>query len=146
MYLSRSISYQGARHEMVGIIPADAVMGERPQGRGLVRVEETADAPWPGARVGAAAPAHEFHYARLENAAPDLRYAYRMQRGFGVDGRHDGIVVGNLLASFTHLRDTSRNHWAERFVAFIRARKAQTGAAPQKATADGDYPRLRSAG
>ena len=41
MYLSRSISFRGERHDMVGVMPADAVMGERPQGRGLVRVEET---------------------------------------------------------------------------------------------------------
>jgi len=122
MYLSRSITYRGARHDMVGIVPADAVMGETPQGRGLVRVEETEDFPWPGARCGDAIAAHEFHYARLENIAPDLRYAYRMKRGFGVDGGRDGIVIGNLLASFTHLRDTSRCRWAERFVSFARSR------------------------
>jgi cobyrinic acid a,c-diamide synthase len=135
MYLSRSITYQGVRHDMVGVIPADAVMGEKPQGRGLVRVEETADALWPNAPwsnapwqsppFAEATPAHEFHYARLENIAPDLRYAYRMKRGFGVDGHNDGIVIANLLASFTHLRDSSRCRWAERFVAFVRAQKAQ---------------------
>ena len=125
MYLSRSISYRGARHDMVGVIPADAVMGDKPQGRGLVRVEETADAPWPGAQFGDETPAHEFHYARLENIAPDLSYAYRVKRGFGIDGTHDGIVIGNLLASFTHLRDTSRCRWTDRFVSFVRALKEQ---------------------
>ena len=128
MYLSRSISYRGACHEMVGVIPADAVMGEKPQGRGLVRVKETADAPWPAFGQGQPfepTPAHEFHYARLENIAPDLRYAYRMERGFGIDGHRDGIVIANLLASFTHLRDSSRCRWAERFVSFIRTQKTQ---------------------
>ncbi|MDH5184757.1 MAG: cobyrinate a,c-diamide synthase, partial [Gammaproteobacteria bacterium] len=33
MYLSRAIVWQGKRHEMVGLIPADAVMYDRPQGR-----------------------------------------------------------------------------------------------------------------
>jgi cobyrinic acid a,c-diamide synthase len=125
MYLTRAISFHGQRHEMVGIIPADSVMGERPQGRGLVRAEETADFPWPGDRAEATAPAHEFHYARLENVAPGLRYAWRLKRGYGVDGERDGIVIGNLFASFTHLRDTSRYRWTDRFVSFVRARKNQ---------------------
>ena len=52
MYLTRAISFRGERHEMVGVIPANSVMGERPQGRGLVRVEETPDFPWPGESAG----------------------------------------------------------------------------------------------
>lgn len=124
MYLTRAISFRGERHEMVGAIPADSVMGERPQGRGLVRVEDTPDFPWPG-KSALTVRAHEFHYARLENIAPDLRYAWRVKRGHGIDGERDGIVIGNLLASFTHLRDTSRCRWADRFVSFVRACKGQ---------------------
>jgi cobyrinic acid a,c-diamide synthase len=53
---------------------------------------------------------------------PDsLRYAYRVHRGTGIDGRHDGLIRHNLLASYAHLRDTSRHRWAERFVAFVRS-------------------------
>ena len=120
MYLTRGISWRGQTHEMVGAIAADTVMGERPQGRGLVVLEETADAPWP-MRPGAVVPAHEFHYARLENVDPETRFAWSVRRGHGVDGRNDGVVQGNALASFAHLRDTSRHHWARRFVAFARA-------------------------
>ena len=83
-------------------------------------LEETADAPWP-MRAGAVVPAHEFHYARLENVDPETRFAWSVRRGHGVDGRNDGVVQGNALASFAHLRDTSRHHWARRFVAFARA-------------------------
>lgn len=54
---------------------------------------------------------------------PDLTYAYRVLRGAGVDGTHDGIVIGKLTASFMHLRDTGTNHWVARFVAFVRACK-----------------------
>jgi cobyrinic acid a,c-diamide synthase len=105
---------------MVGVIPADAVVRERPQGHGVVRLEETIDAPWPRTAESASIPAHEFHHARLENLDPGLRFAYRMLRGHGIDGRRDGIVLANLLAGFSHLRDTSRNHWAARFVSFVR--------------------------
>ena len=129
MYLSRSIEWNGERHAMVGAVPADAVMGKKPQGRGLVRLEETADCPWPNAG-GEVVNAHEFHYAGLENLDPGLRYAWRVKRGHGVDGRRDGIVIGNLMASFAHLRDTQRCRWAERFVSFIRQRVAQARPAP----------------
>lgn len=125
MYLSRSIAFRGENHDMVGVIPADTVVGERPQGRGLVVLEETADAPWPFRPDRPCIPAHEFHHGALTNIDPACRFAYRMRRGYGVDGKRDGVVVHNLLASFSHLRDTSRHHWARRFVAF--ARKVRSG-------------------
>lgn len=131
MYLTRSIAWQGQTFPMVGAIPADAVMLDRPQGRGLVALEETADGLWPQGQGNIAIPAHEFHHAGLENLAPEIRFAYRVRRGFGIDGRRDGIVIGNMLASFSHLRDTSRHHWAERFTAFIRqCRKSSWSHAP----------------
>jgi cobyrinic acid a,c-diamide synthase len=123
MYLSRSITHKGERHEMVGALPADAMMGERPQGKGLVQVEATENFPWPGIAPSQTVAAHEFHYARMENVAPGLRYAWKVKRGHGIDGARDGMLVGNTLAGFTHLRDTSRLRWAENFVSFARARK-----------------------
>jgi cobyrinic acid a,c-diamide synthase len=65
--------------------------------------------------------AHEFHHAALENLPPDTRFAYAVQRGHGIDGERDGIVVGNVLASFAHLRSSRDRNWAARFVDFIRA-------------------------
>jgi cobyrinic acid a,c-diamide synthase len=128
LYLARSLSWRGETHEMVGIIPADAILHERPQGRGYMRVEETGAGLWPLTAEGAAeggAPArfaaHEFHYAALESLPPEPIYAYRVLRGSGMDGACDGIVIGNLTASFMHLRDTASNHWVARFVEFVRA-------------------------
>jgi cobyrinic acid a,c-diamide synthase len=130
MYLTRSITWAEETHEMVGFIPADTVMHATPQGRGLVVLEETDALPWPsldGSAIGASRtriPAHEFHYAALERLDPATRFAYRVIRGHGIDGRHDGIVKGSVLGSFSHLRSTERcGCWARRFVAFVRARK-----------------------
>ncbi len=122
MYLCRSLEWQGRRYDMVGFVPGDAVMRQRPVGRGYVRLRETGAAPWPG-KVGAgtAIPAHEFHYAALENLADGLSYAYQVERGYGIDGSRDGLVLGHLLAAFSHQRDAAANRWAERFVAFVRA-------------------------
>jgi cobyrinic acid a,c-diamide synthase len=93
-------------------------------------LEETDAAPWPredtqvGAGNGFRIPAHEFHHAALERLDPATRFAYRVIRGRGIDGRHDGIVKGNVLAGFCHLRSTERSGcWARRFVAFVRACK-----------------------
>jgi cobyrinic acid a,c-diamide synthase len=119
MYLSRGIEWDGRAAPMVGAIPADIVMHRRPVGRGYVHLRETGHSPWPRA----ASPlirAHEFHYSSVENLAPEVEFAYEVERGYGVDGRHDGIVHKNLLASFAHLRDVAGNPWARRFVEFVR--------------------------
>lgn len=120
MYLSRSLVWQGQRAEMVGIIPGDAVMHPKPQGRGYVKLQETDAMPWAGGDTQHIINAHEFHYSRLENLTAQGRFAYRMLRGTGIDGQYDGWVYRNLLASYTHMRDTSQFHWAQRFVDFIR--------------------------
>lgn len=78
---------------------------------------------------------HEFHYSSLENLGPQTRFAYRVLRGHGVDGRHDGIVVRNLLASYSHLRSVDGAGWAQRFATFVRARKILAGRALSSASA-----------
>lgn len=131
MYLARSLTWNERHAEMVGIVPGDIVMHERPQGRGYVRLQETADMPWPATPAttsGTRAPAnhaevaaHEFHYSGLTGLAPGARFAFKVLRGTGIDGQHDGYVYKNLLACYTHRRDTQRHRWVERFVAFVRA-------------------------
>lgn len=142
MYLSRSIAWNGEVGEMVGLVPGDAVVHDRPQGRGLVVLEETTAHPWARSAGEGGTPirAHEFHYARLENLAPDCRFAYRVRRGDGITGRDDGVVIANTVASFTHLRDTARFRWAERFVAFVAARAEARGAGAVAASPAGFVP------
>lgn len=128
MYLSRRIIWNGQQADMVGVIPGDAVMHPKPQGRGYVKLQETADMPWPGGDTLHTINAHEFHYSRLENLTATGKFAYRMRRGTGIDGQHDGWVYRNLLASYTHMRDTSQFRWAQRFVEFIRQTQRNTTA------------------
>jgi cobyrinic acid a,c-diamide synthase len=135
MYLARSLSWNGKRCEMAGVIPGDVVMHDRPMGRGYVILRETGQGLWPATPTGQASAeirAHEFHYSTLENLAPDTVYAYEVLRGTGIDGKHDGIVHKNLFACYAHLRDLENNHWAARFVDFVRRRR-QTGAERQRA-------------
>ncbi len=119
MYLARTLTWQGVSCEMVGTIPGDAVMYDRPQGRGYVRLRETDEAPWvDGERRELAA--HEFHYSTLENLDSGLTFAYEVLRGYGVDGEHDGIVYKNMLANYAHMRSVGGNRWVERFIAQVR--------------------------
>ena len=124
MYLARSLSWKGERCDMAGVIPGDIVMHERPQGRGYVRLRETANAPWPSSQPQNEFAAHEFHYSSLKNTPDTLDYAYEVIRGTGIDGRNDGIVINNLLACYSHMRDTGQHHWARRFVDFVRQVRA----------------------
>jgi cobyrinic acid a,c-diamide synthase len=119
MYLSRSLKWHDKQCEMVGVIPADSVMHEIPQGRGYIRLEETDQHLWRDGPTSEIA-GHEFHYSGLENIDSSIQFAYRVKRGSGIDGQHDGIVYKNMLACYAHLRDTRANHWALRFINFVR--------------------------
>ena len=139
MYLSRSISWGDEKRDMVGIIPGDAIMHPRPQGRGYVRLKPSAAHPWPIEITdgGNDLPAHEFHHSTLENLTDGLTFAYDVTRGRGVNGTQDGIVIHNLMAGYAHLRDTSRCRWAEPFTAFVRQHKQARGNAPSPAQVAG---------
>ncbi|MBV2089401.1 MAG: hydrogenobyrinic acid a,c-diamide synthase (glutamine-hydrolyzing) [Candidatus Thiodiazotropha sp. (ex Ctena orbiculata)] len=125
IYLTRSLSWQGKKCRMAGVIPADTVMHEKPQGRGYVRLSETGRSPWPTLGEGHQEIfAHEFHYSSLVGLkAQQDDYAYRVERGFGIDGKNDGYVYKNLLASYTHRRSVGGNNWVTRFLALVASVK-----------------------
>jgi cobyrinic acid a,c-diamide synthase len=126
MYLSRSITYEGRTYEMVGAIPGDVVMHAKPVGRGYVHLKEDEAHPWPRPSITVnTIKAHEFHYSSLENLPPGMKYAYHVERGCGITGKQDGLIINNLLASYTHLRTIGSCYWATRFVAFIRRQMKQ---------------------
>lgn len=126
MYLARSLKWKEKTCTMAGVIPGDAVMHEHPQGRGYVHLETTADFPWQSG-TGKAIAAHEFHYSALERLdAPDA-YAFKVIRGMGVDGEHDGYLYKNLLACYSHQRSTRSNRWTQHFLEFVARCKSRTG-------------------
>ncbi|MCZ6471521.1 MAG: cobyrinic acid a,c-diamide synthase, partial [Gammaproteobacteria bacterium] len=53
----------------------------------------------------------------------DSQFAYRVLRGSGINQQYDGLVYKNLLASYTHLRNTPSTPWVERFLAFVSQHK-----------------------
>ena len=138
MYLARSLTWHGEKRNMVGAIPGDVVMHEKPVGRGYIRLNETGENPWPTPTGPAPVPevrGHEFHYSSLDNLdTSGLKFAYEVKRGHGIDGHRDGVVYKNLLASYAHLRSLGEYNWAARFVAFVRS-KARCAEQPAAASA-----------
>lgn len=126
MYLCKGLRWGDEHRAMVGVLDAEVEMRPRPQGRGLVRLRETRVFPWPaaGGRSAGVEPAeiraHEFHHSAIVTPNPGWTYAYEVLRGTGIDGRHDGIVQRNLLASYCHLRDLGSGGWTGRFLAQVR--------------------------
>jgi len=112
MYLSRQIRWQGRASEMVGVIPGECQMHRRPQGRGYARFQRTGEAH--------ETPAHEFHYSSLEGLPTGIEYAYIIHRGYGIDGKQDGMIYKNLLASYVHQRNTRQNPWVKGFLDRVR--------------------------
>jgi cobyrinic acid a,c-diamide synthase len=136
MYLARSLSWRGDTRRMVGAIAGDAVMHERPVGRGYVKLAPTDAHPWrTGGDKPAEIPAHEFHYSSISGLPADTRFAYRVARGFGTDGKSDGIVVNNLLANYSHLRSAGSYDWTARFAGFVREQAGRRTAPPALAAA-----------
>jgi len=151
MYLARSIQWNHDNHsevcQMVGCIDADIIMEKNPQGRGYVQLEETENSPWPqtttlsttSAETTTATSlvnneinkphiinAHEFHYSRFKTVDKNVQFAYSVKRGTGINGKSDGYIYKNLLANYTHQRNTWNNPWAQRFINFARSHKQQT--------------------
>ncbi len=116
MYLANALILKEKNYPMVGALDLDTQMFERPQGRGYVHLQETGKGLW---NLGETFAAHEFHYSKAINISPNLQFAYKVLRGMGVDGEHDGIVYKNTLASYTHLRTVEKNRWTNRFIQFI---------------------------
>jgi cobyrinic acid a,c-diamide synthase len=125
MFLCRSIRWQDRSYEMVGIIPADVQLSERPEGHGYAIakvIKENYLFP-----VGLTVRGHEFHHSKLSPMG-ESRFAYQIIRGHGITGREDGILYKNLFASYLHLHALGTPEWAEGFVALARKERRTQGA------------------
>ena len=128
MYLSNGLTWNHASYDMVGVIDAESVMHEKPQGRGYVKLGEIQNQhPWTlQSQVGKNLHAHEFHYSSLQGLPNGENFAYEVLRGKGIQGHRDGLIFKNLLASYTHLRNTAANPWVKRFLHFVQSWKTSS--------------------
>ena len=118
MFLSRSLStVEGKRVSLGNVLPLDVQMTKKRQALGHVSVEAVRDCAI--ARSGDILRGHEYHYSTASVDA-DARFAYRVTQGDGIDGR-DGIVEGNVVASYLHAHAYSMPHEFDLFVANANA-------------------------
>ncbi|MBF7081480.1 hydrogenobyrinic acid a,c-diamide synthase (glutamine-hydrolyzing) [Desulfallas sp. Bu1-1] len=116
MYLGRKLIWNGREYAMSGALPFDVTMTDQPQGHGYITLEVEGETPY--FKAGASVRGHEFHHSRVVNLENDkVRFAFRVTRGYGIDGTHDGVIYKNVLACYTHLHALSSPGWAEKLVA-----------------------------
>ena len=118
VYLARSITWQGESAQMVNALKCDVMMTKKPAGLGYMTLRSTRDCSWyqPGGDVYC----HEFHHSQLTGLGADTQYAWKVARGSGITGEHDGIVYKNVLASYAHLHACGAPTWAKDFTALVR--------------------------
>jgi cobyrinic acid a,c-diamide synthase len=112
MYLAENLLVDEKTYPMVGALPLRCVMEKKPQGHGYTVLEVTGQNPY--YPVGKTLKGHEFHYSRpLIDDQEKIRSVFRVHRGRGLDGKRDGLVRKNLLATYTHLHAAGNTLWGK---------------------------------
>jgi cobyrinic acid a,c-diamide synthase len=129
VYLGEELSMEGGTYPMAAALPAVFGMGKRPRGHGYTVLETVM--PNPFYRMGDRIRGHEFHYTFARPvAAEGVTFAFRVHRGYGFDGRRDGLCHRNVLASYTHVHALGVERWAPALVrAAVEHRSRRPGAA-----------------
>lgn len=123
IYLGKGLEWQGQLYPLVNVFPIVYRFHPKPQGHGytLLRVERENPLFPKGIRLKG----HEFHYAGMHAWEEEaVRFACRVERGYGFDGSREGLCYKNAYATFSHLHALGESHWADSFL-----KRAATGLA-----------------
>lgn len=105
MYLAQSIqTFEGETYPMVGVLPVRSRMMSKRMSLGYVTVNVRRDNLISSA--GEVHRGHEFHWSVIEEIG-EVKYAYETVKRRGRHRKPDGIMVGNVLASYVHLHFAS---------------------------------------
>ncbi|MBW1806777.1 MAG: cobyrinate a,c-diamide synthase [Deltaproteobacteria bacterium] len=115
MYLSQALIKDGQTYPMVGALPIVVEHTPKPQGHGYVRAR--VDGANPFLAEGTDVCGHEFHYSRLQDNSLKIQTVLKLQRGVGVGQGRDGIQVGGVVATYTHVHALGMPEWATGLVA-----------------------------
>jgi len=114
IYLSSGATWNGKRHQLAGVLPLEIDFQKHPAGHGYLELKSLYCSPWfsESERVRA----HEFHYSKAVAINGRPQWQFDVVRGTGISGDYDGILQGNLFASYAHIHAVATPGWAETFV------------------------------
>jgi len=118
VYLGEALTVKGESFPMCGVLPVKFGMEERPRAHGYVELEVTGNNPY--FPVGSVLRGHEFRYSTVRSCG-EMRFIFRVKRGYGFDGEREGIYNKNLLATFAHFHALSVAGWASALIRRARA-------------------------
>tara|TARA_Y100001970_G_scaffold292127_1_gene432061 strand:- start:2753 stop:4132 length:1380 start_codon:yes stop_codon:yes gene_type:complete len=123
IYLSQYAHFKGEKYKMAGVLPFEIGYQKNPVGYGYVSLKSRFQSRW--FEDNTSINAHEFHYSRplfiegVDKVSSNKilnRFQFDVIRGYGIDGKKDGILHENVFASFAHLHSSANPEWAKRFV------------------------------
>ena len=138
IYLARTLRAHGADYPMSAVLPVCVELTGRPQGHGYCAA--TVDRANPFFPVGTVLRGHEFHYSRVTDGVDRITTAYAMNRGTGCGQGRDALLVGNVLASYTHLHARGVPEWARylcRCALGHRRTRRESHAGPEEGSQEG---------
>jgi cobyrinic acid a,c-diamide synthase len=125
MYLAKTLrDFDGIVYDMVGVIPAETAMNRTRMTLGYRELTLTHGGLL--GEEGVRIRGHEFHYSTLHPKG-DLDYLGHLTDAQGRDRGGDGIMVGNVIALYTHLHFASHPHVPLALVDAARERLAIKG-------------------
>jgi cobyrinic acid a,c-diamide synthase len=124
MFLCRELVSGLERHAMAGVFDTTTRLCARPQGLGYTEGRVVAANPFYPS--GSVLMGHEFHYSCCETggAGREGTYALAMERGKGMSGGADGLLVRNTWGSYFHMHPLGGSGWAGNFVRAAAAYQA----------------------
>ncbi len=124
IYLCKSAHYGGKTYPLAAVLPFEIGFLHKPVGHGYLDLQSRFDTSWfaKDERIKA----HEFHYSKPIGSTGKISCQFDVIKGYGVTGKRDGVVYGNLFASFAHLHATGNPGWGKNFVALASDYKALT--------------------
>lgn len=120
MFLGKQIVVDGVEYPMTGIFGATFGMDAKPQRHGYTILETRSSNPF--FKAGTVFRGHEFHYSKIvgwDGEEPPM--AFNVKRGYGMNGRSDGLMYANTVALYTHVHALGVEGWAESFADSARA-------------------------
>lgn len=116
MYLGKKIHWDGKSYDMVGALPLEVEMVNKPQGHGYMHLETLEGTPYYSG--GKVVRGHEFHNSRVINLdlGENCSFAFKVLRGHGINGEYDGIRYKNTVALYNHIHAISEIDWARNFI------------------------------